>query len=217
MEDDLEAQLVQQLAEVQQLRAKKERREREVRQKAEREAKEKAAREAQERERQENEYWARYQEEQQWKHEVVAQRVAEAKLIQRQVQMLEVFGSRRNGDSDVSSPSPSPAYIRLIRKQAAWVSCSETERIVFINGIGNREKLGLSGRAFVVPVSPVGSLASGRTARRPVTGARSGRSHATFPGGSCVRRRRSGKAGPSLIPMMMRRASLFWNPSRLRC
>ena len=42
MEDDLEAQLVQQLAEVRRLRAEKERREREARLKAEREAKEKA-------------------------------------------------------------------------------------------------------------------------------------------------------------------------------
>ena len=89
MEDDLEAQLVQQLAEVRQLCAKKERREREARQKAEQEAKEKATqeakekaareareraeREAQERERWENEYWVWYQEEQQWKHEVAAQ------------------------------------------------------------------------------------------------------------------------------------------------
>ena len=43
MEDDLEAQLMQQLAEVWQLRAEKERREREARQKAERKVKEKAA------------------------------------------------------------------------------------------------------------------------------------------------------------------------------
>ena len=49
MEDDLEAQLMQQLAEVRQLHAEKERREREARLKAEREAKEKAAREARER------------------------------------------------------------------------------------------------------------------------------------------------------------------------
>ena len=42
MEDDLEPQLVQQLAEVRRLRAEKERREREARLKAEREAKEKA-------------------------------------------------------------------------------------------------------------------------------------------------------------------------------
>ena len=70
MEDDLEAQLVQQLAKVRQLRAEKERREREARLKAEHEAKEKATREAreraereaQERERLANEYWARYQE-----------------------------------------------------------------------------------------------------------------------------------------------------------
>ena len=74
MEDDLEAQLVQQLAE-------KERREREARLKAEREAKEKATRdareraerEAQERECLANEYQAQYQEERQWKHEAAAQ------------------------------------------------------------------------------------------------------------------------------------------------
>ena len=34
-------------------------------------------------------------------------------------------GSGRNGDLEVSSPSPSPTYIRLIRKHAAWVSNSE--------------------------------------------------------------------------------------------
>ena len=97
MEDDLEAQLVQQLAEVRRLRAEKERREREARLKAEREAKEKAAwearerveREAQEREHLANEYQARYQEEQRWKHEAAAQPVAEAKRIQREVRMPE--------------------------------------------------------------------------------------------------------------------------------
>ena len=128
MEDDLEAQLVQQLAE-------KEWREREARLKAEREAKEKAVREARERAEREaqeqehlaNEYRAWYQEEQRWKHEAAAQRVAEAKCIQREVRMPEVSGSGRNGESDVSSPSPSPAYIRLIRRQAARVSVSETE------------------------------------------------------------------------------------------
>ena len=135
MEDDLEAQLVQQLAEVRRLRAEKEWREREARLKAEHEAQEKAMREArdraereaQERERQENEYRARYQEEQWRKHEAVTQRVAEAKRIQREVWMLEVSGSGRNGDAEVSSPSPSPMYIRLIRRQAARVSGSETE------------------------------------------------------------------------------------------
>ena len=215
MEDDLEAQLVQQLAEVRRLHAEKERREREARLKVEREAKEKAAREARERAEREaqkrehlvNEYQARYQEEQRRKHEVAAQRVAEAKRIQHEVRMPEASRSGRNGDADVSSPSPSPAYIRLIRRQTARVSGLEMETKFFINGIGNREKLGVSGRAFVVPVSPVGSLASGRTARRPVTGARSGRSHATFPGGSRAGRRQSGKAGPSLILMRMRRAS----------
>ena len=132
MEDDLEAQLVQQLAEVRQLRAKKERREREgwlkaeceAKEKAVREARERAEREAQERERLANEYRARYQEEQRWKHEAAAQRVAEAKWIQREVQMPEASGSGRKGDEDVSSPSPSPAYIRLIQRQAAQVSNS---------------------------------------------------------------------------------------------
>ena len=127
MEDDLEAQLVQQLAEVWRLRAEKERREHEAKEKAAWEARERAEREAQEREHWENEYQARYQEEQWRKHEAVAQRVAEAKMIQCQVWMLEVSGSRRNGESDVSSPSPSPAYIRLIQRQAARVSRSETK------------------------------------------------------------------------------------------
>ena len=135
MEDDLEAQLVQQLAEVRRLCAEKEWREREARLKAEREAKEKAAwearerakREAQERERLANEYRARYQEEQRRKHEAVAQRVAEAKRIQCEVRMPEASGSGRKGDEDVSSPSPTPAYIRLIRRQAARVSDSEME------------------------------------------------------------------------------------------
>ena len=176
MEDDLEAQLVQQLAKVQWLRAEKEQREWEARQKAEREA--------QERECRENEYQVRYQEEQWWKHKAAAQRVAEAKLIQRQVRMLEASGSGRNGDSDVSSPSPSLMYIRLIWKQAAQVSGLETEGNVFINRIGNREKLGASGRGLVVPGSPAGSHASMMTARHPVMGAGNGRSHATFPGGS---------------------------------
>ena len=53
--------------------------------------------------------------------------MAEVKRIQREVQMLEVSGSGRNGDAEVSSPSPSPAYIRLIWIQAAHVSGSEME------------------------------------------------------------------------------------------
>ena len=101
--------------------------EREAKEKAAREARERAEREAQERERLANEYWAQYQEEQRRKHEAAAQRVAEAKRIQRKVRMPEVSGSGRKGDEDVSSPSPSPAYIRLIRRQAARVSASETE------------------------------------------------------------------------------------------
>ena len=192
MEDDLEDKLVQQLAEVQRLRTKKERKEPEARLKAEHEAKEKAAREAgerakreaQERERRENEYWARYQEEQQQKHEVVAQQVAEAKLIQRQVRMPEASRSGRNGESDVSSPSPSPAYSRPIQRQAAQVVWKQ--KVIIINGIRNREKPGASRKALVVLVLPVGSLVSMRTARRHATGARNGRSHATFLGGSCA-------------------------------
>ena len=142
MEDDLEAQLMQQLAEVWRLRAEKERREREARLKAEREAKEKAAREArkrakreaQERERWENKYRAWYQEGQRWKHEAAAQQVAEAKQLQRQVRMLEASGSGRNRDVDVSSPSPSPTYIRLIRKQVARVSYFRTDLVFCFNG-----------------------------------------------------------------------------------
>ena len=60
MEDDLEAQLVQQLTKVRWLHAEKEQREWEARLKAEREVKEKATREAREMECWENEYWARY-------------------------------------------------------------------------------------------------------------------------------------------------------------
>ena len=115
--------------------------------------------------------------------------MAEAKQIQRQVWMLEASGSGRNGDAEVSSPSPSPAYIRLIRRQAARVSGSETESKSFINGIGNREKPGASGRVPVALVSPAGSLASVRMARRRVTGAGSGRSLATFLVRNCVGRR----------------------------
>ena len=126
---------MQQLAEVRWLHAEEDRREREARLKVEHEAQEKATweareraeREAQEREHRENEYRARYQEEQRWKHEAAAQRVAEAKRIQHEVRMPEASGSGRNGDAEVSSPSPSPAYIRLIRRQAAWISGSETE------------------------------------------------------------------------------------------
>ena len=209
MEDDLEAQLVQQLAE-------KEQREWEARLKVEHEAQEKATweareraeREAQEREYWENEYRARYQEEEQRKHKAAAQRVAEGKQIQCQVRMPEASRSRRNGDAEVSSPSPSPAYIRLIRRQAAQVSGSEMEFfLLVINGIRNREKPGASGKALVVRVSPVGSLASVRTARHCVMGARNGRSRATCLGGSHAGRRRNGKADPLSIPMRMRRAS----------
>ena len=194
MEDDLEAQLVQQLTEVRRLHAEKERREREAKLKAEREAQEKAVwearerteQEAQERECRKNKYRARYQEEQWRRHEAAVQRVAEMKRIQCEVRMPEASGSGRNGDTEVSSPSPSPAYIRLIRRQAAWVSGSETYFLLVINRIGNREKPGASGRALVVRVSPTGSLASVRTARHHVMGARNGRSRVTCPGGSRV-------------------------------
>ena len=105
----------------------REKAEREAKEKAKREARERAKWEAWEKERQDNEFWAWYQEEQQWKHEAAAQRVAEAKMLQRQVWMPEASGSGRNKDSDVSSPFPSPMYIRLIWKQAAQVSDSEME------------------------------------------------------------------------------------------
>ena len=89
---------------------------------------ERAKRDAQEKECRDNEFQAWYQEEQRQKHKAVAQRVAEAKMLQHQVRMPEASRSGRNGDSDVSSPSPSPTYIRLIWEQAAWVSALETER-----------------------------------------------------------------------------------------
>ena len=73
------------------------------------------------------EFRAKYAKEQWQKHEAVAQRVAETKMIQHQVRMPEASRSGRNGDLDVSSPSPSPMYIRLIRKQVAWVSDLEME------------------------------------------------------------------------------------------
>ena len=142
------------------LHAEKVQQEREVREKAECEAREKAKhkareiakQEAQEKEWWDNEFWVRYQEEQRRKHEAVDQRVAEAKMLQCQVRMPDASGSRRNGDSDVSSPSPSPAYIRLIQKQAAWVSDSEMEGKFLLMESWNREKTGASGRALVAPV-----------------------------------------------------------------
>ena len=78
--------------------------------------KERAKWEAPEKERCDMEFQVNYTEEQWWKHKGAAQQVAEAKMLQCQVQMLEESGSGRNGDSDVSSPSPSPVYIRLIWK-----------------------------------------------------------------------------------------------------
>ena len=101
--------------------------EHEAREKAEHEVKERAEWEALEKERQDMEFHAKYAEEQQRKHKAAPQQVAEAKMLQHQVQMLEASRSGRNGDSDVSSPSPSPAYIRLIQKQVAWVSDLEME------------------------------------------------------------------------------------------
>ena len=122
MEDDLDAQLKQQMAKLWRLQVEKVQREWEVREKvehevkekAEREAREKAEREAREKERQDVEFWVEYAEEQWWKHKAAAQQVAEAKQLQRQVQMLEASRSGRNGESDVSSPSPSPMYVKLI-------------------------------------------------------------------------------------------------------
>ena len=132
MEDDLEAQLVQQLAKVWRLHAEKEREakqkaEHEAKEKAMREAKERAEREAQEKEWWDMEFWVKFAEEQRQRQEVVTQRVMEAKELQHHAWRPEASGSGRNGDSDVSSPSPSPVYMRLIWKQAAWVSGTETE------------------------------------------------------------------------------------------
>ena len=132
-------------------------------------------------------------------------RVAEAKRIQCEVRMPEASGSGRNGESDVSSPSPSPAYIRLIQRQAARVSLFGIRIDRFINRIGNREKPGASGKTRVARVSPAGSLASVRTARPLVTGAGNGRSRVTFPGENRAGRRRSAKAGPSSIRMRFAR------------
>ena len=89
--------------------------------------KERAEWEAWQKERWDNEFHMRYAEKQGWKHEAAAQQVPEAKMVQCQVRMLEASRSRRNRDSDVSSPSPSHTYIRLIWKQAAQVSDSEME------------------------------------------------------------------------------------------
>ena len=81
-------------------------------------------------------------------------------MLQHQVRMPEASRSGRNRDLDVSSPSPSPVYIRLIWKQAAQVSDSETERKVEFDGFfyGNREKLGASGKALAGPACPAGVL-----------------------------------------------------------
>ena len=98
-----------------------------MKEKAKHEVRERAEQEAWEKERQDVEFWAKYAKEQQRKHEVVAQQVAEAKQLQHQVQMPEASGSERNRESDVSSPSPSPMYVRLIWRQAAWVSLLEME------------------------------------------------------------------------------------------
>ena len=81
---------------------------------------------------------AKKAEEQRQRHEVVAWQVAEVKMIQHQVWMPEASGSRRNGDLDVSSPSPSPTYIRLIWRQAARVCDLELETFTStdFHGIG---------------------------------------------------------------------------------
>ena len=73
------------------------------------------------------EFRAKFAKEQRQKQEAAAQQVAEVKELQCRARMPEASGSRRNGDSDVSSPSPSPMYVRLIWKQAAWVSGTEME------------------------------------------------------------------------------------------
>ena len=85
-----------------------------MREKVEHEAREKAEQEAWEKEKCDMEFREKYAKEQWWKHEAAAQQVAEAKMLQHQVWMPEASKSRRNGESDVSSPSPSPAYIWLI-------------------------------------------------------------------------------------------------------
>ena len=93
MEDDLDAQLEHQMNKVWRLHTEKAWREQKAREKAEREAREKpecevkerAKQEAQEIEWQDMEFHAKYAEEQRWKHEAVAQRVAEAKMLQHQV------------------------------------------------------------------------------------------------------------------------------------
>ena len=150
MEDNLDAQLERQMNKVRWLRAEKARWEQEAREKAECkgrekaecEVRERAEQEAREKEHWDNEFQARFQEEQWRKHEAAAQRVAEAKMLQCQVQMPEASRSRRNGDLDVSGPSPSPAYIRLIWKQAAWVSGSENGRIFLLTESQKQGKAG---------------------------------------------------------------------------
>ena len=107
-----------------------------------------------------NEYRVRYQEEQRWKHEAAAQRVAEAKRIQREVRMPEASGSGRNRDEDVSSASPSPTYIRLIRRQAAQVSVSETES----KGLLTESE---TGKSWGYPEGPVWCVCHLRGVLRP--------------------------------------------------
>ena len=69
-----------------------------MQEKAECEVKEKAEQEAWEKEKQDMEFCTKRAEEERQRHEVAAQRVAEAKLLQQQVQMLEASGSRRMGN-----------------------------------------------------------------------------------------------------------------------
>ena len=102
--------------------------EHEAKEKAKHEARERAEWEAQEKERCDVEFQERYTKEQQRKHEVGAQQVAEVKQLQLQVRMLEVSRYGRNGELDVISSSPSPAYIRLIWRQVALVSVLENRK-----------------------------------------------------------------------------------------
>ena len=69
--------------------------------------------------------------------------------------MLEVSGSRRNRELDVSSPSPSPTYIRLIQRQAAQVSDLENRR-------KNINRFSEQGNAGGVRKGPCGACVSHR-------------------------------------------------------
>ena len=58
---------------------------------------------------------------------MVVWQVTKAKLLECQVQIPLASGSGQVGDRDVSSPSPSPTFMRLIQKQIAQVSGPELE------------------------------------------------------------------------------------------